>query len=162
MSGVKIGCCGFARGMKEYFKKFRLVEVQQSFYKMPQIDTALRWREQAPSEFEFTLKAWQLITHPPASPTYRTAGTKIPPGKEGCYGFFNPSDEVWQAWEETKRFARALKAKLIVFQCPPSFKETGENMENLKRFFKYAKEAGFLFAWVNYLSELQTKASMGS
>jgi len=24
---VKVGCCGFARGMKDYFSQFRLVEV---------------------------------------------------------------------------------------------------------------------------------------
>ncbi len=97
MPRVKIGCCGFPRGMKDYFSQFRLVEVQQTFYKMPKLETALRWRQQAPSDFEFTLKDWQLITHPPTSPTYRRAGIKIPPGGEERYGFFNPSDEVWDS-----------------------------------------------------------------
>lgn len=147
MPRVKIGCCGFAQGMKSYFSQFRLVEVQKTFYKMPKLETALRWRQQAPFDFEFTVKAWQLITHPPASPTYRKAGIKIPPDKEKHYGFFSPSDEVWKAWEETKRFAQALKAKLIVFQCPPSFRETEENVDNMKGFFKSAERAGVLFAW---------------
>jgi len=60
---VKVGCCGFPRGMKDYFSQFKLVEVQQTFYKMPKLDTALRWRQQAPPDFEFSLKSWQLITH---------------------------------------------------------------------------------------------------
>ncbi|MHC1610664.1 MAG: DUF72 domain-containing protein [Candidatus Methanospirareceae archaeon] len=34
---------------------------------------AERWRLRAPKEFEFTVKAWQLITHEPTSPTYRKA-----------------------------------------------------------------------------------------
>ena len=144
---VKVGCCGFARSMKDYFSQFKLVEVQRTFYKVPRLETALRWRGEAPADFEFTLKAWQLITHTPTSPTYRKAGIKVPSGTEQHYGFFKSSDEVHQAWEETGRFAQALEAKVIVFQCPPSFKETLENIDNMKRFFRSVKDSGFLFAW---------------
>jgi uncharacterized protein YecE (DUF72 family) len=119
---VKVGCCGFPGSRKGYFRKFKLVEVQQTFYKMPRLETAQRWRQEAPAGFEFTLKAWQLITHPITSPTYRKAGIKVPQSVGGHYGFFRPSDEVRQAWEETRRFAQALEAKVILFQCPASFK----------------------------------------
>jgi uncharacterized protein YecE (DUF72 family) len=144
---VRVGCCGFPIGRKDYFSQFKLVEVQQTFYKMPRLETTKRWRQEAPSDFEFTLKAWQLITHPPASPTYRKAGLKIPSGAEERYGFFRPSDEVHQAWEETRRFAQELEAKVILFQCPPSFKESSENIANMRRFFKSVKDSGFLFVW---------------
>jgi uncharacterized protein YecE (DUF72 family) len=143
----RIGCCGFPGGRKGYFSQFQLVEVQQTFYKMPRLETAQRWRQEAPADFEFTLKAWQLITHPPASPTYRKADIKIPSGGEGHYGFFRPSDEVHQAWETTKKFAQTLEAKVILFQCPPSFKETPENIANMRRFFKSVKDSGYIFAW---------------
>jgi len=147
LPNIKVGCCGFPRGMRAYFSQFRLVEVQQTFYKMPRPETAQRWRQEALSDFEFSLKAWQLITHPPTSPTYRKAGIKVPAAAEEHYGFFKPSDEVRQAWEETKRFAQALAARVIVFQCPPSFKETSENIDNMKGFFRLVKNSGFLFAW---------------
>jgi uncharacterized protein YecE (DUF72 family) len=147
MPRVRIGCCGFAIGMKDYFRQFKLVEVQQTFYRMPRLETALRWREEAPTNFEFTLKAWQLITHPPTSPTYRKANLKIPSGAEEHYGFFRPTDEVWEAWERTREFAKALKAKAIVFQCPPSFRETQENISSMRQFFQVVKGPGFLFAW---------------
>ncbi|MFQ5996309.1 MAG: DUF72 domain-containing protein [Dehalococcoidales bacterium] len=144
---VKIGCCGFPGGKGKYFQQFKLVEVQPTFYKMPRLETALRWRSEAPADFEFSLKAWQLITHPPTSPTYRKAGIKIPTGAEENYGFFRPSDEVHKAWEATMRFAQALEARVIVFQCPPSFKPTPQNIDNLKRFFRSIRNSGFLFAW---------------
>ncbi len=67
---VKVGCCGFPRGMKPYLSRFRLVEVQQTFYKLPRMETVVRWRQQAPDDFEFIIKAWQVITHPPSSPAY--------------------------------------------------------------------------------------------
>lgn len=147
MHWVKVGCCGFPRGMKDYFSQFRLVEVQQTFYKMPKLETAQRWRQQAPPDFEFTLKAWQLITHTPSSPTYRKAGIKIPSGAEEHYGFFRPSHEVKEAWEQTQQFAQALGARVIVFQCPPSFRETPENIDNIRRFFRSVKSTGFSFVW---------------
>ncbi|MGQ9472333.1 MAG: DUF72 domain-containing protein [Candidatus Aminicenantales bacterium] len=86
--GIKVGCCGFPRSKKGYFQHFKLVEVQQTFYKMPRQETALRWREEVPPDFEFSLKASQIITHPVTSPTYRKAGLEIKPGQEGQYGFF--------------------------------------------------------------------------
>lgn len=143
---IKIGCCGFPKGMRHYFSRFKLVEVQQTFYKPPQVATALRWREQAAPDFEFAIKAWQLITHPCSSPTYRKAGLNIPQGKEANYGFFRPSEEVMAAWHSTREIAEALGARVIVFQCPPSFREQAQNVENMRSFFG-ALERKFLFVW---------------
>ncbi len=143
---IKIGCCGFARGRREYFSQFKLVEIQ-AFYQMSRLETALRWRDEAPPHFEFTLKASQLITHPLSSPTYRRAGLKITPNMGSHYGFFRPTEAVFRAWEETKRFAQILRAKVIVFQCPLSFKETPESLANMKRFFKAVRTEEFLFVW---------------
>ena len=144
---VKIGCCGFAKGRRDYFARFRLVEIQQTFYKPPQLKTALHWREEAPQDFEFTIKAWQLITHHSQSPTYRKAGLKIPPEKEDCYGFFRPTAEVSSAWQTTKEVATALKARVIVFQCPARFVENAENIQNLRNFFQNLERENFLFVW---------------
>ncbi|HEC57406.1 MAG TPA: DUF72 domain-containing protein [Candidatus Syntrophoarchaeum butanivorans] len=143
---IKVGCCGFPSGMKRYFDKFRLVEVQKTFYNPPRIETARRWRAQAPEKFEFTLKAWQLITHDPKSPTYRKAGIKVEKGREERYGFFRNTREVFDAWERTKEMAEALGSKIILFQCPASFKEEKENIENIKGFFS-SIDRNFIFVW---------------
>ena len=142
----KIGCCGFPRGMKDYFSRFRVVEVQRTFYKPPLLSTALRWQQEAPSGFEFVVKAWQAITHPPTSPTYRKAGLIITAGEEANYGFFRPSAEVIEAWRRTREIALALGARVILFQCPPRFGESAENVENMRRFFG-AIGREFLFVW---------------
>jgi uncharacterized protein YecE (DUF72 family) len=141
---TKVGCCGFALGMRRYFSQFELVEVQQTFYKPPGVETALSWRRESPSGFEFTLKAWQLITHPPSSPTYRRAGVGIPPQRRDCYGFFRPTDEVMAAWHRTEEIARALEAKVVVFQCPRSFEES---VRNMREFFGSVERGDFIFAW---------------
>ncbi len=142
MSGmIKVGCCGFCEAMNRYFQEFNLVEIQKTFYKPPRVETAEKWRKQAPANFEFTVKAWQVITHPPSSPTFRKAGIKA----ENC-GFFRPVSEVFRAWEITDSIAKALDAKIIVFQTPPSFKETAENVENIRQFFS-SVERRYIFVW---------------
>lgn len=143
--GVKVGCCGFPGGMGRYFRGFKLAEVQQTFYKPPHPETAARWRERAGPDFGFTIKAWQLITHPPSSPTYRRAGLSIPREKVGRYGFFRPTPEVLEAWQTTKEIARALKAQVVLFQCPASFTPAPEHQENLRSFFS---AIGREFRWV--------------
>ncbi len=144
---VKVGCCGFARGVRRYFPQFQVVEVQQTFYKPPRIETALGWRRQAPPNFEFTVKAWQLITHLPSSPTYSKAGIKVPPGTEDRYGFFRPTEEVLVAWQRTKELAQALEARVVLFQCPPRFGQNQQNIGNMKAFFGSIDRGGLILVW---------------
>ena len=68
---VKIGCCGFGISQAEYVQRFSVIEVQQTFYQQPKIETLRKWRSAAPANFEFALKAWQLVTHTAKSPTYK-------------------------------------------------------------------------------------------
>ncbi|MDI6888481.1 MAG: DUF72 domain-containing protein [Methanocellales archaeon] len=144
---IHIGCCGFPVRKEEYFKKFGLVEVQSTFYKLPEGETAERWRKDAPENFVFTIKGWQLITHMPTSPTYRRAGLSVPDDKKDMYGFFRPTDEVFNAWERTKDVCKILDANIVVLQCPPSFAPTNKNMENMHAFFSAIKRNGMRIAW---------------
>jgi uncharacterized protein YecE (DUF72 family) len=144
---IKIGCCGFPVAKDKYYRNFDVVEIQQTFYQPPLERTVLKWREEAPEDFEFTLKAWQLITHEPSSPTYRRLKSKIPEAKKKNYGFFKPTDKVWEAWEKTEKIARILKSRIILFQCPPSFEPNSENKRNLEEFFKTIIRKNYLLVW---------------
>lgn len=101
----------------------------------------------APKDFEFPVKAWQLITHNPHSPTYRKAGINIPDEKKNLYGSFNPSTEVLEAWETTSNICKILRAKICLFQCPASFNPTEENIKNMKAFFSTINKGNLLFVW---------------
>lgn len=145
---IKAGCCGFPFKRNEYFKNFSVVEVQSTFYQPPvRMSTVERWRREAPEEVEFIVKAWQLITHPSSSPTYRRLRKEIPEDKKKNYGFFKPTEEVFEAWERIKKIAGILGTKIVLFQCPGSFKETDENIENLKTFFREIEKDNLLLAW---------------
>ncbi|MDQ6760661.1 MAG: DUF72 domain-containing protein, partial [Acidobacteriota bacterium] len=69
---------------------------------MPAAALATRWREAAPAGFQFFVKAWQLITHTPASPTYRRLKTPIQPSDRDLLGSFRPTEQVWLAWQRTQ------------------------------------------------------------
>ncbi len=132
---VKIGCCGYPVSRKEYYKNFDCVEINVTFYQLPEIKTALKWRKEAPENFEFILKAWQLITHLASSFTYRRLKEKIPENKKKNYGFFQPTEEVSYAWKRTREFAETLGCKKILFQSPKSFTPTEKNIKNMRTFF---------------------------
>ena len=144
---IHVGCCGFPRARGTYYQHFSLVEVQKTFYKPPRVETAHRWREEAPEGFTFTMKAWQLITHSPTSPTYRKAGLKVPPDQRGRYGGFRPTPEVFEAWERTREIAEALGARIVLFQCPARFTPTPEHIADLRAFFERVDRGGLIFAW---------------
>jgi uncharacterized protein YecE (DUF72 family) len=144
---IKIGCCGFPKAKSVYFKNFKLVELQNTFYRIVDIKTIEKWRKEAPDDFEFSIKASQFITHSPSSPTYRKANIKIRKEDKEKYGFFRPTDEVFYSWDRTKEAAKVLRAKLILFQCPPSLTPSEDNIKNIRNFFKSIEREDFIFVW---------------
>jgi uncharacterized protein YecE (DUF72 family) len=144
---IKVGCYGFPIKREIYYQNFDVVEIQQTFYHLPQISTGRRWKEEAPLNFEFTMKAWQLITHEPSSPTYRRLRMDIPEKNKQHYGFFKNTEEVDRAWSKTAEFARALGAKKILFQSPKSFDSSEEHIKELRRFFEQVNRDSFTFIW---------------
>lgn len=41
---VKVSGCGFSCNRKDYFSQFKVIELQQTFYKIPKLETALGLR----------------------------------------------------------------------------------------------------------------------
>ena len=132
----RIGLCGFTMAFDDYVREYRLVEVQQTFYEPPREATMRRWRAQAPSSFEFTIKAWQLVTHTASSPTYRRLRTALNDTDRAEAGGFRTSPVVLRAWERTLECAAILRATAILFQCPASFQPDEDKIEQLRRFFR--------------------------
>ena len=146
-----IGTSGFGIARAKYVRTFSCVEVQHTFYQPPKISTLERWREEAPPDFEFVLKAWQLITHDAKSPTYRRLKRQLSDREKREAGYSDPQPIVKEAWEATLACANALRARTILFQCPASFKQTVENIENLEAFFgnlnREKSRSQFNFCW---------------
>lgn len=134
---VKIGCCGFARSRKKYYETFKLVELQNTFYDLPSVEWAASMRKEAPADFEFAVKAWQVISHPPSSPTWKKMKKK-PPGEPSSYGLLKPTKENLEALEKTIEVARALGSNVVVIQTPASLAYNEDSARWISEFFSEA------------------------
>jgi len=142
-----IGCCGWTEAQARYVADFPVIELQTPFYQPPANAVAARWKSVAPEGFRFCMKAWQLITHTPSSPTYRRLKSPVSESERDLYGSFRPTEQVSLAWERTREIAAILDAEVIVFQCPKSFVPTRENVRNLAKFFGAIERDGRSLAW---------------
>lgn len=143
---LKVGCCGYPISMKEYFKTFNLVELQSTFYNLPRLSTAKLWRQRAPKTFEFSMKTWQVITHPASSPSWRRTRLKVDNSEIANYGFLKSSSQNLAAWNKTMAVCKTLNCMICVVQTPPSFNFSHENIQSILTFFR-SVDRGASIAW---------------
>ena len=136
---IEVGLCGFSMAQSKYAQAFPVVEIQHTFYEPPSGALLERWRATMPAGFEFTIKAWQLITHTGASPTYRRMKRELSPRERADAGSFRDTPIVAEAWRITLECAARLRATKILFQCPASFRPTPENLDRVRAFFARAQ-----------------------
>jgi uncharacterized protein YecE (DUF72 family) len=145
---VKVGLCGWSVAMASYPHHFPVVEVQHTFYEPPSEATLHRWRASMPKDFEFTIKAWQLITHATTSSTYRRLKRVLTPKERTEAGGFKATEIVEEGWRRSLQCARLLGATAILFQCPASFRPTPDNIANLRGFFeRIERPEGIRLMW---------------
>jgi len=121
---IKVGCCGFPTSMKRYFENYRLVELNSTFYEYPKLETVEGWREKAPGDFEFTVKAHQDISH--------KAKMKL---DETCI----------KAFEKMKEICRTLNAKILLIQTPGSFRP--DKLGEAEKFFANINREDLTLVW---------------
>jgi uncharacterized protein YecE (DUF72 family) len=147
---TRVGLCGFTMAMEDYASHFSVVEVQQTFYQPPRDATMQRWLASTPRGFEFTLKAWQLVTHAASSPTYRRITRSLSPEERAHCGFFRESAIVDEGFARSLACARVLGATAMLFQCAASFTPDASNVERMRAFFRRTasmRPPGFRFLW---------------
>ena len=134
--------------LPSYAEHFRVLEVQQTFYEPPQEATLRRWRASVPADFEFVIKAWQLITHESRSATYRRLRTTLTDAERTQVGAFRWTPVTQRAWQVTLDCAALLNASSVLLQCPPSFRPTEENLDRLRAFVTQApRPEGLRLLW---------------
>lgn len=106
-----------------YASRLRSVEINNTFYRLPQKSVLENWRDQVPAGFRFAVKASQRITH------------------------FKRLQDVT---EETRYFletAAALEDRLgpILFQLPPNMKKDSARLETFLSGLPAGTHAAFEF-----------------
>lgn len=144
---VRVGLCGWTVSQASYVRRFPVVEVQHTFYEPPVDAVLARWRAQVPSRFEFTVKAWQVVTHESGSPTYRRMRRPLPEDARGRVGAFRTTPPVLAAWRRTLECALLLRATAVLLQCPRSFRPTEENAARLRSFVSEVERPAGRLLW---------------
>jgi uncharacterized protein YecE (DUF72 family) len=142
-ASVHVGCCGwsylverefsaqikrkYASKLQAYAQLFKAVEINSTFYRLPRLSTAQKWRSEADAidaSFKFTVKAYQGITH-----LYRFSGESV--------SLFN----------QLKEICRALRASVLLLQSPASFRPTDASLKAMRSFFDRIEREDLILVW---------------
>jgi uncharacterized protein YecE (DUF72 family) len=106
-----------------YAARFSTVEVNNSFYRLPEGETFERWRRETPAGFVVTVKASRFITH--------------------LKRLRDPEDAVALFWERATRLGPRLGP--ILFQLPPRFPADPERLSSFLGVLPTPLRAAFEF-----------------
>jgi uncharacterized protein YecE (DUF72 family) len=109
--------------MKRYYEKFRLVEINRTFYEYPKMKTVAGWREKAPTDFEFTVKAHQDISHK----------------------FRFELEPSIKAFERMTEICKTLRAHILLIQTPGSLRP--DKLDEAARFFERIEREDLCVVW---------------
>jgi uncharacterized protein YecE (DUF72 family) len=98
-----------------YARRFRFVEVNATFYKVPQLASVKRWRRQVKDDFVFTVKCNRAITH----------GTP-----------FVLDGQSRTVMGEMQQICHTLRAPFLVLQTPASLAPSDDTLERIEAFFE--------------------------
>jgi uncharacterized protein YecE (DUF72 family) len=118
------------------------LEIQETFIEPPEPKGAEQWRK--PGR-QLGLVAWQVITHPRSSPSYKEMETVIP--EHAAVGHFARSRWTDEAWERTDAVARSMRAAAVVLRTPASFRPGGQNELHMENFIAHAMRPALSLAW---------------
>src|SRR6516225_2016783 len=117
--------------LRFYGERFRTVEINNTFYRMPKETVLQDWGAEVPAEFRFVLKASQRITH---MQRLKDAGDSV------AY---------------LLKVARVLKERLgpLLFQLPPNMKKDAPRLRDFLRLLPPDRPAAFEFRHQSWFDE---------
>lgn len=108
--------------LSEYAAFFPVVEIDNPFYGIPTVKSVNAWQQKVPAGFQFILKANREMTKHPAENKLAAPIT---------------DQQRWQLFRQYRQMVAPLIAahqlKTILFQFPPFFNATTENIEYLQQ-----------------------------
>ncbi|HXV46005.1 MAG TPA: DUF72 domain-containing protein [Nitrososphaera sp.] len=101
--------------LSAYANEFDFVEVNSLFYQLIHPQTVERWRKSVPTDFEFSIKCYQALTH-----------------KIGL----RPVEDAFRVFAMMQKYCEILNSKILVMQMPPSLKLDEKFVLDARAFFK--------------------------
>ena len=110
--------------LRYYSERLSTVEINATFYRMPQASMLENWKEQVPGSFRFSLKASQRITH---------------------FKRLKETDEETKYFLETAAAVLAEQLGVVLFQLPPNMKKDLPRLETFLQLLPPTTPAAFEF-----------------
>ena len=123
MAEVRVGCSGWqykhwrgdfyprdlpgTKWFEYYAARFDTVEINNTFYRLPEASTFARWAERAPARFLFAVKASRFLTH--------------------MKKLKDPEEAVGRLFDRMRPLGRHLGP--VLYQLPPGWKLDRERLE---------------------------------
>jgi uncharacterized protein YecE (DUF72 family) len=114
-----------------YARHLPAVEINNTFYRLPQPGMIENWKDQVPPEFRFSLKATQRITH--------------------IKRLKNAADETNYLLESARLMEQRLG--VVLFQLPPNMKKDTERLRDFLKFLPDDLRAAFEFRHETWFDE---------
>ena len=124
LAAARVGCSGWeykhwrgdfypaevpkSRWFEYYAERFDTVEINNSFYRLPEKETFARWRERAPAGFLYAVKASRYLTH--------------------MKKLKDPEEPVDRLFGRMRALGRTLGP--VLYQLPPNFQLNRERLEH--------------------------------
>ncbi|RLI39594.1 hypothetical protein DRO64_10320 [Candidatus Bathyarchaeota archaeon] len=132
MGEIIVGCGGWQYfiipnmdPLEAYSMAFRFVEVNSTFYKIPQMDLVRSWRRRVPKDFEFSVRLNRLISHVER---------------------LNPTEKTVKAFRDCIKVAETLRSKILVLETPRSL-DPIKAVNGLKNILKKVDLGDIRLAW---------------
>jgi len=121
-----------AKEMLSYYsRRLPAVEINNTFYRLPQANMIENWRDQVPAEFRFSIKATQRITH--------------------IKRLKNCADETKYLLDTASLLGERLG--VVLFQLPPNSKKDSERLKDFLNLLPSDKRAAFEFRHESWLDD---------
>ena len=112
--------------LKTYSQIFNFVEVNYTFYQYPKMQMIENWRRIVPSDFTFSVRCHQDLTH-----------------KIG----FKPTNQAYEIFYKMVACCDALSSQYLVLETPAQYEINQENLTNAKDFFSSLNLRGTRLVW---------------
>jgi len=112
--------------LRIYSEIFNFVEVNYTFYEYPRVQMVETWRRSVPSNFTFSVRCHQDLTH--------RVGLK-------------PVDQAYEVFYHMKTYCDILKSNYLVLETPSKYVINQENIKDARDFFSSLNLKGIRLVW---------------
>jgi uncharacterized protein YecE (DUF72 family) len=112
--------------LRAYSRIFNFVEVNYTFYEYPEVRRVEHWRRTVPSDFTFTVRCHQDLTH--------------------RFGL-RPVDDAYTVFDQMIEYCRILNAPFLHLETPASYSVDDTKLEEARDFFSTVEPRGLRLAW---------------